>query len=204
MRTITLTTLVLSSLSLAACGGHDGGSDNAEELITSVRLQFVPQGGGATVDAAFTDLDGDGGDPPTIDAISLAAGTTYATSVRFLNELETPPEEITDEVRDEGDQHQVFFTGTAVNGPASDHTGAPLTQAYADMDINGLPIGLANTFTAAAGSGQLTLTLRHMPPVNDNPVKVAGLAEQVRTGGFSTIGGENDANVTFEVAIPTP
>lgn len=201
MRTIALSTLLLS---FAACGGHDGGSDNAEELITTVRLHFAPQGGGTAVDAAFTDLDGDGGDPPTIDSIGLVAGTTYDVTVRFLNELEAPPEEITDEVRDEGDQHQVFFTGTAVDGPASEHAGAPLTQAYADMDVNGLPIGLTNTFVAAAGAGQLTLTLRHMPPINDNPVKVAGLADQVRAGGFAAIGGENDANVTFEVAIPTP
>ena len=33
--------------------------------------------------------------------------------MRFLNELEDPAEDITEEVEDESDQHQVFFTGTA-------------------------------------------------------------------------------------------
>jgi hypothetical protein len=159
-------------------------------------------GGGADVIAAFDDPDGDGGNPPTVTPISLMNGKTYTLAVRFQNKLESPPEEITDEVRDEGDEHQVFLTGTAVNGPATNNAGAPLTHTYADMDANGLPIGLSNMIAAATGTGQLTLTLRHMPPVNDQAVKVANLAGQVKTGGIDSIGGDTDVQVNFMVTVP--
>jgi len=135
-----------------------------------------------------------------IDPVNLTAGM-FTLAVGFENRLEDPPEIITTEVMDESDQHQLFFTGTAVNGPASDQPGAPLSHAYADMDVNQLPIGLSNTITAATGTGTLTVTLRHMPPVNDVAVKVAGVAEQVKTGGFAAIGGSTDAQVNFTVTV---
>lgn len=193
--------LLLAGALLAGChDDHD--HDNEHEVITTVTLELAPMGGGATVSASFDDPDGNGGAAPTIDPIVLAAGTTYTTTVRFLNKLEDPPEEITDEIRDEGDEHQVFFTGSAVNGPAADNPNAPLTHSYADTDTGGLPLGLTNTIAAAAaGTGQLQLTLRHLPPINNNPTKTAGLADQVKTGGFAAIGGENDVDVTFMVTV---
>lgn len=56
--------------------------------------------------------------------------------------------------------------------------------------------------TAATGSGQLTLTLRHMPPVNDTPVKVAELAAVARDGGIAALPGDTDVQVTFTVSVP--
>ena len=191
--------LVASVSSLAACGdGADG--DNENEVITTVTLTFAPQGSGAAVTAEFDDPDGDGGDPPTADPVDLAAGT-YTMTVIFENRLEDPPEDITTEVEDESDEHQVFLTGTAVDGPASDNPGAPLSHAYADQDAGGLPIGLSNTITAAAGTGQLTVTLRHLPPVNDTAVKTADLPSQINAGGFSSIGGTTDATADFTVTV---
>jgi hypothetical protein len=102
---------------------------------------------------------------------------------------------------DEGVEHMIFFTGTAVNGPASDHPGAPLTQAYADMDANGLPVGLSNTITAAAGTGQVTVTLRHMPPINGTAVKTSTSADMVKSGGIDSIGGTTDATMTITATI---
>jgi hypothetical protein len=184
---------------LAACG-DDGGGGNENEVITTVMLSFTPTGGGAAVTAEVDDPDGDGGQAPTVQPVNLTAGA-YTLAVRFQNRLEDPAEEITTEVMDESDQHQLFFTGTAVNGPASNVPAAPLTHAYADTDANGLPIGLSNTITAAAGTGNLIVTLRHMPPVNDQPVKTSTTAEMVKTGGFNAIGGSTDAQVTFPVTV---
>lgn len=186
-------------LLLAACG-EDPDAGDPGEVITTVMLEVTPPGG-TTTTFTFDDPDGDGGSPPTADMVTLTAGTTYMLAVRFQNRLETPPEEITDEVRDEGAQHQVFFTGTAVNGPATNNPSAPLTHTYGDQDANQLPIGLSNTIAAAAGAGDLTVTLRHLPPVNDTAVKTANLAGQVKTSGISSIPGESDAAVTFAVTV---
>ncbi len=205
MRCTTLfTAFSLVALSLVTACDDDGHSHNEGEVITTVVLTFTPAGGGTAITATFNDPDGDGGAAPTVDPINLARGVTYNTSVRFENRLETPAEDITLEVADESDEHQVFYTGTAVNGPASAQAGAALTHAYADTDANGLPIGLASTFATAnaAGTGTLVVTLRHMPPVNNTAVKTATTATTVRDSGFSAIGGENDANVTFQVTVP--
>jgi hypothetical protein len=184
-----------------ACGGDDDGGGNENEVITTVVLTFTPAAGGAPLTFEVDDPDGDGGAAPTIDPISLPAGS-YTLRVGFQNRLETPAEDIGEEVSDEAAEHQIFLTGTAVNGPATNQASAPLTHAYADTDTNGLPVGLANTITAATGSGNLTVTLRHMPPVNDTAVKTANVAMQVRSGGIASIGGSTDVSVTFPVTVP--
>jgi hypothetical protein len=200
--------LLATSLSLAACGGDDddsaddgGDGGNENEVITTVTLDFAPEGGGDTVSVEWNDPDGDLGDPPTVDPILLADGATYTLSVGFENRLEDPPEIITEEVSDEADQHQIFIIGTAVNGPASDAPDAPLTHSYADEDDNGLPVGLEGTIVAAAGTGELTVILRHLPPVNDTAVKTADLAAAVADSGVDELPGSTDANVTFDVTV---
>jgi hypothetical protein len=188
-------------LVLAACDDEDVGLENSGELITRVELRVM----NATFDQtfAFEDDDGDGGNPPVVDAISIPAGGPYTATVRFINTLEDPPEDITLEVHDESDQHQVFFTGSAVDSVATSNPNAPLHHMYTDMDANGLPIGLENRIMANAGDGQLTLTLRHLPPLNDQPQKTADLASEIKAAGsLSAIGGESDAVVTFTVTVP--
>ncbi|HTE49312.1 MAG TPA: hypothetical protein VK698_00455 [Kofleriaceae bacterium] len=186
---------------LAACGGDDAQGGNENEVITTVTLTFAPEGGGENVTAAFDDPDGNGGESPTIDPIDLADGTTYAMTITFVNDLADPPEDITEEVSDESDQHMIFYTGTAVDGPASEQPGAPLTHTYGDEDVNGLPIGLENTIVATAGTGEMTVTLRHMPPVNDTPVKTADLPQQVSDEGVGSLPGSTDAQVDFAVTV---
>lgn len=187
---------LFASVVLAACS--DEGEDPGE-VITTVQLAFMPATG-TTVTAEFDDPDGDGGSPGTSQPVQLASGTTYMLTVAFKNRLEMPEEDITAEVADESFQHQLFFTGTAVNGPATSNATAPLTHSYADMDENGLPIGLENTIVAAAGTGELTVTLRHMPPELP-PGKSADTATQVKTGGFTAIGGSTDVQVSFDVTV---
>lgn len=191
-----------SSLVVAAgCeDDHDHDHDHENEVITTVSVTFTPMGGGTAQTFEFDDADGDGGDPPTIDMIDIAAGS-YTAVISFENRLEDPPEDITAEIMDEGDEHQVFFTGSAVDGPATDNPGAPLMHAYDDQDANGFSIGLSNTVTAIAGTGDLVVTLRHLPPVGDQAVKTATLAADVAGGGFAAIGGSTDAQVTFPVTV---
>jgi hypothetical protein len=189
--------IALSSVALAACG-DGGGSDNEQEVITTVVLNFEPAIGPA-VTATWNDPDGDGGAGPTIDPISLSPGM-YTMTAQFQNRLASPQVEITDEIAAEGDVHLVLFTGTAVVGPATSNTTGPLMHSYGDMDDNGLPIGLTSTVVARAGTGQLTVTLRHMPP-EEPPVKAADTVMLVRTGSVNAIGGSTDVQVNYNVTV---
>lgn len=190
--------LVATSLGVLAACSDDGSSTNENEVITTVILNFAPASG-TTVTATFNDPDGDGGAAPTIDPVSLLPGN-YTLTVQFQNRLVTPVEESTDEVRGEKNFHLLLFTGSAVVGPATTNTSGPLAQSYADTDDHGLPIGLTDSIVASAGTGQLTVTLRHMPP-EEPPVKSSTTVAQVKTGGIDSIGGSTDAQVNFMVTV---
>jgi hypothetical protein len=203
--------LWISFAPLIACGDvtdPDGEDQGHEDLFTTVELSFQPSTGEARV-FRWSDPEVDG--TPTIDAITLPDGgtgadhaaATYALGVRFLNSAEDPEHDITPEVAEEGAEHQIFLTGTGVQGPATgDNAAAVIAQAYADADDDGLPIGLEHTVsTVQFGSGELTVTLRHLPPEGDQPVKAADLAEAVAAGGFSAIGGDTDVQVTFPITV---
>jgi hypothetical protein len=189
--------VITSALGLAACG-DSGGTINENEVLTTVVLNFAPATG-APVIATFNDPDGDGGAAPTIDPVALTAGN-YTLTVQFQNRLASPAVEITDEVRGENNVHLLLFTGSAVVGPATSNATGPLLQSYADMDGNGLPVGLTDTVLARAGTGQLTVTLRHMPP-EEPPVKSSSTLMDVKTGGIDSIGGSTDAQVSFPVTV---
>jgi len=222
LRNKTIALAGLLAIAAAGCGtdDHDDACDEGEghdhdhgdgeegecfdqEVFTTVVLTFTPAiAGGTPIVATWTDSDGDGGNPPMIDAITLPAGG-YKMGVRFENRLEDPVEDVTVEIMDEADEHQVFFTGTAVSGPASEQPMAPLVQNYADRDVNTLPIGLDNSVEARAGMGTLTVTLRHLPPLNDAPRKTATLADEVKMAGGSVAGiaGATDITVDFPVTV---
>ena len=180
---------------------NDPDGDNEEEVITTVGLVFTPQGGGDTVNASWADPENDGS--PVIDDITLAAGTTYDLAVTFTNELADPAEDITEEVEAEDDEHQVFYLGSAVEGPANvGNAEAVATHAYADNDGEGNPVGLANTVEATtAGSGEFQVVLRHLPPEDGTPIKVAGLARTVSDSGVGTLPGDSDVDVTFDLTV---
>ena len=201
---LTLSALI-AGCNVAACGGdvENPGEENENEVITTVTLIFTSLGDGSKIVASFSDPDGDGGTAPTTDDITLSANTTYATEVKFLNELESPAEDITLEVDEESDVHQVFFTGSAVQGPATGtNASAVVEHLYNDTDANGYPVGLDNTIeTIATGSGDLVLTLRHMPPINDSPVKNGTLAADLANSGIGALPGDTDASVTFNLTV---
>lgn len=197
------------SLGLMACGGdvENPTEENPNEVITTVNLRFAPMGGGSTEQAQFRDADGDGGQTPMITGVTLSVGTTYTTTVEFLNELENPPEDITPEIFDERDEHQTFFVGELVEGPATSVTaGALVRHTYADMDTNGLPIGLTFTIEALqAGTSAFSFGLRHMPLVNQQPQKRPNLASEVATGGgFSSDASATSLPGSWDVVVDIP
>lgn len=194
--------LILPLSLLVACADVTNPDEvNEEEVITTVVLTFTPASGGAAIEAAWADPENDGS--PVIDDILLSDADDYTLAVSFLNEIEDPAENITEEVDAESDQHQVFFTGTAVESPATgENASAVISQAYDDSDANGFPIGLSSSVTTlGVGDGTLTVTLRHLPPENDTPVKTGTLADEVAAGGIESLPGETDASVDFTLTV---
>lgn len=133
---------------------------NESELITTITLQFTDSANvQPTVSYSFRDPDGDGGsDPVEFDTIRLAANTTYFATILLLDESQSPADTVSNEVAEEAADHMFFFA----------HNGVNIATNYTDVDVNGLPVGLASRWvTGTAGSGTSTVTLKHQPGVKD-------------------------------------
>lgn len=191
---------------LSACTELGGDDDHDSEIISRVELTFTPETGGAPLVFEFTDPDGDGGMSGVAERIELAAGTTYTLTIRFENALVDPPEDLSDEIESEAEQHLVFVLGD-VSGPASD-SSASLTHAYADLESDygmnavgeDLPVGLRSTITAdATGTGELRIVLRHLPELNGEPQKSGELPALLAAG--EDLPGSVDVDVLFEYVI---
>ncbi|PRP91276.1 hypothetical protein ENSA5_56890 [Enhygromyxa salina] len=176
----------------------DGDHDHETEVISRVELTFTPTGGGDAVTAAFSDPDGDGGTSGTSEPIELTAGTEYELTITLTNDLEDPPVDITEEIREEAEEHQIFIADDALL----------LTTAYADLESDygsntvdeDLPVGLVQTVTAeTAGTGNFRVILRHLPELNDSPQKTAGLEEDFAAG--TALPGDVDVDVSFELTV---
>ena len=215
MRTWMRRTAPLCLLGLAmavpACDSEDddhGDEHGESEVISRVTLTFTPDGGGDAVVASFDDPDGDGGMSGSSDAITLAAGTSYTMTVEFVNALEDPAEDITEEIREEAEEHMVLVYGDAVTGPAGVGSNVLVSHAYADVESDygmnavgdDLPVGLANTMTATnAGTAEFRVMLRHLPELNGEAQKTGDLVDTFASGGATA--GEVDVAVDFELTV---
>ena len=163
---------------LSAC--KDPVPVNEEEIITTLTLSFQEidlsnNAVGTPFSASWADADGDGGNDPVVDGITLKSGSRYKVSLKVLNETVSPADDITTEVQAEGEDHQFFYT---LDNPLM------LAIGYTDQDAAGHPIGIATVFEAGSvSSGLLTVTLRHLPNKT---------AEGVSTGDITNAGGETD------------
>jgi len=178
-----LALLGLFLITNSACEKDDPVIPNEEELITTVRYQLTPVNGGDAVTLSFQDLDGDGGDTPDVIGGTLAANTVYNGVMTLLNEAEDPAENITTEIEEEDEEHQLFISSSV----------AGISISYADEDEDGNPIGLRSTLTTGAvGAGNITVVLRHEP--NKSATGVAG-------GDITNAGGETDIEVAYPILV---
>lgn len=183
IKTIKLLALLfVSSLVIVSCSSdddhNDDDHDHEEELITTVT--YTLSDGTNVITLTFQDLDGEGGTAGTTDVSGpLAASTTYTGSIELLNETESPVEDITEEVEEEGDEHEFFITSTV----------AGVTITKDDVDGDGNPIGIESTLTTgAAGTGSLTIILKHEPTKPND-------------GTSAGAGGSTDVEVTFPIEV---
>ncbi|MFT3980305.1 MAG: hypothetical protein QM687_07545 [Ferruginibacter sp.] len=156
MKKFIIPAFICSAILLfSSCKKFAEGEGNDEELITTMKLNFTPVGGGTTQTFTFEDIDGAGGNTPVIDNISLAAGTTYNVSVELWNNAATPPENTTLEVETENEAHRFYYTPSA---------GSTISVSNLNNDDNGVPLGITSTWTVGtASSGTINVTLRHYP-----------------------------------------
>ena len=178
-----LPALLFTLLLLGSCSSDDDTPElvNEEELITTLTVTLVPEGGGTSITLTTQDLDGDGPNEPIISVSSnLSAGVTYNGSISLLNETESPAENITEEVEEEADEHQFFFTvGSGL---------AMLLQLLLILILDGNALGTEFSLVAnGVSSGILTFTLRHEP---NKP-----------TDNLATAGGETDIEASFTISV---
>jgi hypothetical protein len=194
--TLKLTSLLFLLVLIPKTGcDDDPEKEDTPELITKVTLTFTPVGGGAALVFTANDPDGDGSIPPTINDIELASNTTYTLTIEFENGLVSPPEDITEEVEDEDDEHMFFFgwTGNIFSDPAGNGNIDTRADAvnYNDEDDNGNPVGLNTNWTTVTAGGTATGTLRillkHQPDLKS------------ATSGSGD--GETDVDLTFDVIV---
>lgn len=175
-----LALLFISTLTFTACSDDhdDDDHDHEEELITTVNYTLTD--GSNEIILTFSDPDGEGGNDGTYTVSSaLTASTTYTGEIELLNESESPAEDITDEIREEDDEHE-FFYSSSVSGIAINKT---------DTDEDGNPVGIETTLTTGtAGSGTITIILKHEPTKPNNNTA-------------ADAGGSTDVEVTFNIEV---
>lgn len=165
---------------MAGCKKDEPAPVEDNENLTTVKLKFTESGTTSTF--TFKDLDGAGGNAPTIEKISLKPNKTYTMAVEVLDESKTPAGNIGEEIFAERDEHIFQYTAT----PAT-----ILTVTTTDKDTRGFPVGFTSSVTTtAAGSGKLKVVLFHQPPVN-------GMA--TKNGTFTV--GSVDFEGTFDVEV---
>jgi hypothetical protein len=181
--TLAIFTFLLLGTFFTGCDPEDPDIEKPEEVITTLRYILSPVNGSGDVTLSFQDLDGDGANAPVIVGGSLDTNTTYTGTLELANDSETPSEDIGAEVLEEGTDHQFFFSSSL----------SDLTVSYDDTDEDGKPIGLStNLTTGAAGTGTLTVILKH-EPVKD--------ATGVESGDITNADGETDIEVTFNITV---
>tara|TARA_B100001142_G_scaffold88674_1_gene90480 strand:- start:501 stop:1052 length:552 start_codon:yes stop_codon:yes gene_type:complete len=173
--------LLMLLVTVASCSKDDDPlpeAVNEEEVITTMEVTLTS--GASVITLKTQDLDGDGPNAPVVTVSgNLAAGTTYDGVMKFLNELESPAENITEEVEEEDLDHQIFFTVGS---------GLDVTTEYSNNDSAGNPLGTQFKLTAgSASSGNLTFTLVHEPTKPNT--------------GLASAGGETDIDATFSITI---
>jgi hypothetical protein len=140
---------------------------NPQEVLTTVLINGYNLNDSSNLNYQFNykweDLDGDGGNNPIIDTITLDTGVIYSCKVLIIDKTKTPFDTVSVAIEEEKNEHQFFYT------PSSNLTGKFSTEIL-DFDDNNpkLPVGLkfklitkSNQSYSLPLIGNLNLVLSH-------------------------------------------
>lgn len=146
--------------------------ENEVEIITDIKLIFTPTLGGDVIQARAQDIDGPGvQNIEVLDEIYLSTNTNYILTFEIYNNLKNPGENIGIEIREEEDEHQMFFLFT--NGAFLDPEGNGNIDNfsdsinYIDYDRYNNPVGLETYWITGnqIQNGLFKVILMHQPDV---------------------------------------
>lgn len=153
------------------------------EFVTTVKLELINNASNDTVIAIWRDLTPEDSNPAdtSLAVLNLKENSTYKATLYLLDETKTPAEDITEEIKERANYHQLFYF-------PSNNLGANLLVNVTDSDTNSppLPLGVTSNFiTNSAASGKVNVILKHQP--------------NVKNGTFAP--GSTDIDVNFQVNI---
>ena len=149
---------------------------NEEEVITNVKLVLSASGlDTQTIDWAV--------DQNNSQTITLKKNTAYEVNISFLDQSNPSDiEDITEEVEEEADEHQVFYE-------FSDLSISYASSTNDTKDSNGNPVYLKSVWTASSlGSGTVRAFLIHEPTTKTSSSR----------DGF---GGETDVAIDIPITV---
>jgi hypothetical protein len=199
-KNLQLLAILFSVITIIGCSTEDDiapEEENEVEVFTDVTLIFTNTADNSdVVRASAQDPDGTGiQELEILDAITLAADTEYKLTYEILNALDpSDVENIGDEILEEANEHQFFFSFTenVFANPTGDGNidAAADPINYNDDDENGNPVGLSTTWTTtstASSEKSFTVRLQHQP--------------DVKTATSRSNDGDTDFELTFDLNI---
>ena len=139
--------------------------ENEEEVITDIILTFTSQSDeNEKIIVTANDPDGEGIQPIEIkENIVLKENTVYNVTVEISNKSDSSnPIDITEEVKEEGDEHLFCYT----------ITDADVSVKRTDSDGK-YEIGIESTWTTKeASEGKIRMVLKHQPDIKDGTCEV--------------------------------
>ena len=199
-KNLQLLAILFSVITIIGCSNDDDVApeeENEVEVFTDVTLIFTNTTDNSdVVRASAQDPDGTGiQELQILDAITLAADTEYTLTYEILNTLDpSDVENIGDEILEEDNEHQFFFSFTEnvfANPTGNGNIDAAADPInYNDADENGNPVGLSSAWTTggtASSEASFTVRLQHQP--------------DVKTATSGSNDGDTDFELTFALTI---
>jgi len=200
-KNLQLLAILFSVITIIGCSNDDDDvapeEENEVEVFTDVTLVFTNTADvNDVVRASAQDPDGTGiQELQILDAITLAGDTEYTLTYEILNALDPADiEDIGDEILEEDNEHQFFFSFTEnvfANPTGNGNIDAAADPInYNDADENGNPVGLSSTWTTsstASSGASFTVRLQHQP--------------DVKTASSGSNDGDTDFALTFALNI---